>query len=107
METPLDIYRQKVTKLPACDADFFADAIARYRAGDESAARDISSRCLGIALRMGEERSQTLGSAEILEAVQEANRGLWKAIKTFPGNDLEEFLRYAQECIHEHLTALA
>ncbi len=76
METSLEIYRRHLAKLPACDADFFADALARYRAGDESAARDISGRCLHLALQHGEERAHELGSIEILEAVQEANRGL-------------------------------
>jgi uncharacterized protein YcaQ len=107
METSLEIYRHRLANLPACDAEFFADALARYRAGAESAARDISGRCLGLALRLGEDRARELGSVETLEAVQEANRGLWKAITTFAGNDLEEFHRYARECIQERLAALA
>src|SRR5205814_3175785 len=86
METSLEIYRGCVAKLPACDAEFFSEALARYRAGDERAARDISGRCLGLALRLGEERSHELGSTETLEAVQEANRRLWKSITTFAGN---------------------
>src|SRR5690242_20082749 len=44
METPLEIYRRHLADLPACDAEFFAEALTRYRAGDESAARDISGR---------------------------------------------------------------
>jgi hypothetical protein len=107
METPLEIYKHHLTNLPACDAAFFAEALARYRAGDESAARDISGRCLGLALRLGEERARELGSAAILEVVQEANRGLWKAITTFAGNDLDEFLLYARERIQERLAVLA
>jgi hypothetical protein len=108
METSsLEIYRRRLATLPACDAAFFTEALARYRAGDEGAARDISGRCLGLALRLGEERAQELGSIETLEAVQEANRGLWNAIATFTGSDLEEFLRHARECIEERLSALA
>jgi DNA-directed RNA polymerase specialized sigma24 family protein len=107
METPLEIYRRHLADLPACDAAFFAEALARFRAGDESAARDISARCLGLALRLGEERARELGSVEALEVVQEANRGLWEAITTFPGNDLEEFLLYAQERMQQRLAVLA
>ncbi len=107
METALDTYRNQVTRLPLCDATFFAEAMARYRARDESAARDISGRCLRVALRLGEERARQLGSPDILDAVQEANRGLWKAITTFAGNDVDEFLTYAQARIQEHLPALA
>ena len=61
METPLEMYRSRLASLPVCDAAFFAEALARYRAGDESAARDISGRCLAIALQLGEERAPRVG----------------------------------------------
>jgi DNA-directed RNA polymerase specialized sigma subunit len=106
MESALDMYRNRVTELPACDSAFLTEAMARYRAGDESAARDISGRCLGLALRLAEEVARKQSSVEIIDAIQEANRGLWLAITTFSGNDLPEFISYAQERIQERLTVL-
>src|SRR5579862_9284924 len=58
METPLDIYRRVVGEQPACDAPFFSEALSRYRAGDEQAAREISGRCLRFALAIAEEHAR-------------------------------------------------
>jgi hypothetical protein len=107
METALEIYRQHLAGVPACDAEFFVQALARYRGGDDAAARDISGRCLSMALQLGEERARELGAVAILEVVQEANHGLWKAITTFSGKDFDEFQRYARECIEKRLAVFA
>jgi len=107
METPLELYRQQLSTLPPCDPAFFADALNRYRAGDTSAAREISGRCLRLALVLGEDRARQLGAADVLDMIQEANRGLWKAVTTYAGNDLDDFLRFANDCIQEQLAAPA
>src|SRR5207247_1326247 len=54
METALESYRRIIAEQPTCDDRFFAQALARYRAGDESAAREISGSCLRIALQLAE-----------------------------------------------------
>src|SRR5262249_36884810 len=67
VESHLESYRRHLASLPACDAAFFGEALTRYRAGDEAAAREISGRCLVLALRLGEERAREVGSLETLE----------------------------------------
>src|SRR5689334_18395181 len=66
METPLETYRRIVDVQPACDAAYFSGAIARYRAGDERAAREISGRCLRFALAVAEEHLKGAPSPPLL-----------------------------------------
>ena len=85
METPLETYRRVVSQQPACEPQFFSEALSRYRAGDESAARSISGSCLRLALAIAEEHSKEAPSSPLLDVIQEANAGLMEAITTFAG----------------------
>src|SRR5438067_3295642 len=88
METPLEIYRRVVGEQPACDAPFFSEALFRYRAGNEQAAREISGRCLRFALAIAEEHAKGEPALPLLDVVQEANVGLMEAITAYSGDDL-------------------
>src|SRR5258708_1181621 len=98
METALEIYRRPIAVQPTCDDSFFAEALARYRAGNESAARDISGSWLRLALQVVEGHSADAASPSF-DAIQEANAGLMEAITTFAGDDLQDFLQHAHERI--------
>jgi DNA-directed RNA polymerase sigma subunit (sigma70/sigma32) len=106
MTTPIETYRRVVGEQPTCDAPFFADALSRYRAGDESAARLISGSCLRFALAIAEERTKAVPALALLDAIQEANAGLMEAITTFPGDDLHDFMEHARLRIHQRIDAL-
>ena len=107
MEPALDTYRHLVAEQPACEARFFAQALAEYRAGDESAARKLSASCLRLALKYAEEQAANgSGSVPIFDLIQEANAGLMEAITTFPGEEMQEFLRYAHERMQQRLAVL-
>jgi DNA-directed RNA polymerase sigma subunit (sigma70/sigma32) len=106
METALETYRRVIASQPTCNDSFFTESLARYRSGDESAARDISGSCLRLALQLVEHHSADPASPSF-DAIQEANAGLMDAITTFAGDDLHDFLRYAQDRIQQRLAALA
>jgi DNA-directed RNA polymerase sigma subunit (sigma70/sigma32) len=106
MATALETYRRVIAAQPTCNDSFFTEALARYRAGNESAARDISGSCLRLALQIVETHSPDPASPSF-DAIQEANAGLMEAITTFGGDDFQDFLHYAQERIQQRLAALA
>jgi DNA-directed RNA polymerase sigma subunit (sigma70/sigma32) len=106
METALETYRRVVAEQPACDAVSFAEALARYRAGDDSAARAISGSCLRVALKVAEDQACDSRALPLFDRIQEANAGLMDAIATFPGSSLAEFLSYALERMHQRLAVL-
>jgi DNA-directed RNA polymerase sigma subunit (sigma70/sigma32) len=105
METALEIYRRVIAAQPTCDEVFFSEALVRYRAGDQAAARDISGRCLRMALQLAEGHAAD-PAAPSFDAIQEANAGLMEAITTFAGGNLQDFLHYAQVRIEQRLTSL-
>ena len=106
METALEAYRRIVADQPICDERLFAEALARYRSGEESAARVISASFLRLALEMAEPRSAG-GESRLFDLIQEANAGLMEAIADFTGGNLQEFLPFARDRIERRLTILA
>jgi DNA-directed RNA polymerase sigma subunit (sigma70/sigma32) len=106
METPLETYRRVVSEQPACDAQFFSEALSRYRAGDEAAGRTISGSCLRLALAIAEDRSREAPSLPLFDVIQEANAGLMEAIATFSGGELQEFLAHARQRIERRIAVL-
>ncbi|MBY0523306.1 MAG: hypothetical protein K2R98_07900 [Gemmataceae bacterium] len=106
MEDALEVYRRIIAEQPICESSSFADALARYRAGDEMGARTISATCLRMALQIAERRAQSFAAFSLLDLAQEANVGLMGAITTFPGDSLEEFLVFAEEKINQRLALL-
>jgi DNA-directed RNA polymerase sigma subunit (sigma70/sigma32) len=107
METPLETYRRIVAEQPVCEANWFADALGQYRAGDEAAARNISGSCLRFALQMAEERAADTRNCQLFDLIEEANGGLMEAITTYNGSDFGEFLQFAQQKITDRLNVLA
>lgn len=107
MESPLETYRQHVLGQPICEAQWFAAALGRFRGGDEAAAKEISARCLHVALRFAEDRAVSLPSHSMFDLIQEANAGLMQAVTTFDGGDLPEFLRFAEEQMNQRLLVLS
>jgi DNA-directed RNA polymerase sigma subunit (sigma70/sigma32) len=103
----LDTYRQHVLAQPTCEAQWFAQALVRFRGGDEAAAREISARCLQVALRFAEDRAACLSSHPLFDLIQEANAGLMVAIRTFDGHSLAEFLTHAEEQMNQRLLVLS
>jgi DNA-directed RNA polymerase sigma subunit (sigma70/sigma32) len=106
MDTPVETYRRIVGAQPTCDPPFFAAALSGHRAGDESAARRLCGSCLRFALAVAERHAQEASTLSLLDVIQEANAGLMEAITTFPGDDLDDFLKYADLRIRQRLAVL-
>ena len=107
MESSLETYRQHVLGQPICEAQWFAAALGRFRGGDGAASREISARCLHLALRFAENRAVLLPTYPLFDLIQEANAGLMQAVTTFEGTDLPEFLRFAEEQMNQRLLVLS
>jgi DNA-directed RNA polymerase sigma subunit (sigma70/sigma32) len=92
--SPLELYESQVTEITDVCADaWFAEQLTRCRAGDRAASRRISESCLARVLAIAKKHWRPDCSAPLLDAVQEGNAALAKAIKQFSGNTADEFLR--------------
>src|SRR5438105_4336091 len=101
MDTPLEMYQNAISEVPDLTEQSFNDALNRYRTGDEAAARDISGGCLRLAMGIAEKYARKYSGHDLLDLIQDANGGLFLAVTTFKGDDLQQFLRYTEEKIHE------
>ena len=102
MNAALESYRNQVCGLPELEDHWFPEALTRARQGDDEARRRILGCGLKTALQIAEEEREEK-DLETLDLVEEANRGLTKALTTFQGSTAEEFLRHATGTIRTHI----
>jgi hypothetical protein len=107
VETAMSIYRQRIRELPACSADWFTEALARARAGDEMARRTIQGGCGSRVLSVVEARYANATDEELLGLVQDANVALERVVETFSGESVEEFLPHLDAAIERQLQQMA
>jgi DNA-directed RNA polymerase sigma subunit (sigma70/sigma32) len=89
----LEIYESHLSAITdVCTDPWFAEQLALYRAGDEAAWRRISASCLGQVLTIVKQHWRRGSPATLLDAVQEGNAAVVKAIKEFSGSTAHEFL---------------
>jgi hypothetical protein len=107
VESALELYRQKVSELPACEEPWFSGTLQRLRSGEEDQVREISGRCLHLALALAEARAGKRDEAELFDQIQEANAALLESIHSFKGTGWDEFRRHAEQTITRRLAACA
>lgn len=96
MNAQIEDYRSRIRELPESDDSWFPEALAQARQGNDDARRRLLGSGLRTALRIAEDlRGED--DPDFLDFVEEANRGLAQALKSFQGSTADEF--------HRHLTA--
>lgn len=104
---PFAIYEEQVEAITeACVDPWFGAQFAAYRAGDETAWRAISGRCLRLVLRIAKRTWKPGTRLSALDLVQEGNWELVRTIRGFPGGTAEKFLREVNERVAQRLTLL-
>ncbi len=92
--SPIEIYESHVADLSDDCADpWFKEQLARYRTGDEKGLRSISERCLGRVLAIAKKHWRPDSHVSLLDAVQEGNGALVKAIEHCRATTSDEFLQ--------------
>ena len=103
----LQIYKQLIEGQRHCEDPWFVEMIGRLRSGDEMAGREISASCLRLALEIAEQRVPQFRPLTVLDLAQEGNVGLMDAIKSFQGNNAQEFIEHARQAIQDRLKEVA
>lgn len=103
MNAQLQDYRTQIHELPECADSWFPEALTRYRAGDEEARRQILGSCLRVALQLAEERRGPDSTDDVFDLIEEANRGVTQALRTFSGTSAEDFLRHVTDTVNARL----
>lgn len=106
METAYQKYKRVVMEQPACEDSWFAEALARYRGGDDRSRLQILGSCLRIPMGIVEKRFHELGENDLLAHIQDANLVMDQALTTFAGASTEEFLQYLEKQLNEHLVQI-
>jgi hypothetical protein len=102
--SPLEIYESALGGIADVCADpWFAEQLAQYRVGDEAALRRISGSCLGRVLAIAKKHWRPDSRATLLDAVQEGNGALVKAIQQFSGTTADEFLRQMTAAVERRI----
>ncbi|MEX2121149.1 MAG: hypothetical protein WD847_16270 [Pirellulales bacterium] len=92
--SPIELYESRIAEITDVCADpWFAEQLARYRAGDQAALRRICESCLASVLAIAKVRWRPDSPGALLDAVQEGNGALMRAAMRFSGNTADEFLR--------------
>jgi DNA-directed RNA polymerase specialized sigma subunit len=99
-------YLKQLAELPDQDRVWYLEKLARMRTGDDSARRAVSGSCLRLAFELAQRRTADLPDWSLLDLVQEANVGLWKATRTFTGSTGDEFRAFATQVIDQRLGML-
>lgn len=102
----MDLYRAKIADVPKYQDPAFGDLLRQFRAGDEAAGRAITGGHLGMALALVETLPEPPAGLKPIDAVQEANAGLWEALVTFPGATADEFADHARRAVMTWLANL-
>jgi hypothetical protein len=103
----LDQYKAMLRALPPRDDREFAGVLARYRAGNEQAGREITGSFLRHALDTAERIAEETGKPLPKAVLEHANAGLVDALESFTGASSEEFARHAEECIRRRLASFS
>ena len=92
--SPMEMYERAVGSMPSVSDEYWlAEQLAKCRAGDETALRQISERCLAMVLEIAKNAGGgTLADDQLLDAVQEGNAALINAIGEFRGSTTVEFV---------------
>jgi DNA-directed RNA polymerase specialized sigma subunit len=94
MNDPIERYMSLIAQIPDGLPDpWFAEQMARCRAGDEAALRQLSERCLKRVLTLAKKHWRADGPTSWLDTVQVGNAVLVKAIRECSANKAEEFLQ--------------
>src|SRR5688572_26948764 len=99
MSQTLDYYRSVIEQQPHCDDAWLTERLARTRAGDDTARREI----LGSYLRLALTCVQTTSLSEVdpSELIEEANAGLEEGLRAFRGQTTAEL----EACLRQHVQA--
>jgi DNA-directed RNA polymerase sigma subunit (sigma70/sigma32) len=91
----------------ACVDPWFTVQLAKYRAGYESARRNISGSCLRLVFDTANRKWKPDCPISFLDLVQEGNVVLMRTIKKFRGSTADEFLDELRTRLEYELTFLA
>jgi hypothetical protein len=97
----LDLYLARIDACPTLDDSWFPEALARMRAQDASARREICASLLRIAFALSNREflldHGANGSAGLLlDYIQEANVGIAEGLETFAGDTTAELLQHVE-----------
>src|SRR5437667_12198555 len=100
--SPLALYRRSlegVEELQQRGQTWFAERLARSRSGEELARRELAGSCLCLVFSLAVEYGIRFNDEELLEAVQVANNGLMRAVKSYRGHDLGDFMEHVSRVV--------
>ena len=105
METALNLYESQLSTIAdRCVDPWFAEELAKYRAGDEQAGRRISGSCLRAVLEIAKRRWHPNCALDILDLVQEGNVAIIDTLNDFPGGTANEFMAELARRVDHRLT---
>lgn len=100
-----DIYELAIQpRVGAVDEVWFAEQFRRCRAGDHTAVRRISERCLAKVLEIAKSECGRLNAGEhLLDALQVGNAALVDAITQCHGGEFNEFSRHMATTVRNQI----
>lgn len=104
MSLVLDTFKQLVYQEPSCDDSWFAEALASYRQGDESAGVRIARSCIRFGYEIAEQILGEHANPNLeLKLLRSAFAVAIESIDQFEGDSAEEFVRYSKTFIRNRL----
>jgi len=104
--SPLEQYRrlmEEIEDLQRRGQAWFAERLAKSRSGDEQAHRELAGACLRHVFSLALEYGVRFNDEERMDAVQVANNGLMRAIKSYQGHDAGGFLEHVSRVVKTFL----
>lgn len=101
----LSVYKQQILLQPPLDDSWLAAALARFRAGDETAYWQIAGSCMQPVLELVC-RNRTGNEDDFFDLVQEANVAVVEILPQFQGEQTEQLLAHIEHAVLHRLPHL-